>query len=184
MRKRIYCLMPEIERCKSLVRELRESGLSDKLIHIVAREDLHIEGIRDASVAIRTNLVQGAELGLGLGGVAGMIGGLLAVTFPPSGLILGGGAILLTSTLAGAGIGGIISALIASGIPKEEVESAWYEIEQGQILVVLHLGQKELGWATEIVERYCPAASGLRAPFSRPGLPNDSGKVDFELWGR
>lgn len=184
MRKRIYCLMPEIERCESLVRDLREAGLSDKLIHIVAREDMHIKGIREANMAIRTNLVQGAELGLSLGGIAGMIGGLLAVTFPPSGLILGGGAILLTSTLAGAGFGGIISALMASGIPKEEVESAWYEIEQGQILVVLDLGQKELGWAAEIVERYCPATSGLRAPPSRRGLPTESGKVDFELWGR
>ncbi len=137
MRRMLYFMLPDVAHCKSLVTSLRKVGLVEQDIHVVARNDIPLEGLHQASALQKTELAYGLELGVGVGGIAGMLGGLLAITFPPAGVVLGGGAVLLATTIAGAGFGTLLSALIARDIPNHELEAFQTRIAEGEILLIL-----------------------------------------------
>ena len=159
MRRRMYCLLPDVAHTMQLIIDLREAGLSDRHIHVLARDDLPIDGIHKASLLQKTELAHGIRMGIGMGGVAGMLGGLLAVTIPPAGIALAGSSILLASTLAGAVFGALVSALVASGIPHHELRSFQARILlAGDILVILDVPANNVQMTGRMIERLHPEA--------------------------
>lgn len=156
MRRKLYCLLSDVTHCKHLVAALRDCGLSKRYIRVLARPDIPLEGLPRVSIAQRSALAYGVTLGLGVGGVAGMMGGLLAVTFPPAGTTLAGGFLLLATTLAGAGFGGLVSALVASDIPNGKLTPFKTKIFRGEILVILDIPTDCIPMATQLIERLYP----------------------------
>lgn len=156
MRKRLYFLLPDVAHCKALVAELRNEGIFDKQIHVIARNDIELEGLHQATALQKTELAHGLEWGLGLGGAAGLLGGLLAVTFPPAGLLLAGEAILLGTTLAGAGFGAVVSALVAGDIPNQELEHFQDRIALGEILLLLDVPTSHLDKIINLIKSHHP----------------------------
>lgn len=158
MRRRLYFTLPDVTCCKQVVSELQtEQQLDSQHIHVIANEDISLEGLPEASELQKTELVHGAEVGATVGGAAGMLGGLLAVTFPPAGIVLGGGAMMvLATTLAGAGFGGIISALVARDIPNHELDEFQTALIQGQILLILDIQTKQVAEVCYLVKQSHP----------------------------
>ena len=66
----------------------------------------------------------------------GLLGGVLAVTFPPAGLVPGGGA-LLAGAAAGAGFGGAVTALMKSHEHNPSLDDFLPEIEQRELLLMV-----------------------------------------------
>ncbi|MEY3220544.1 MAG: hypothetical protein RIT27_1901 [Pseudomonadota bacterium] len=159
MRRRLYFLLPDVAHCKALVAELRDQGVTNQQIHVVARDDIELEGLHQASVLQKTELAHGLEWGVGLGGIAGLLGGLLAVTFPPAGILLAGEAILLGTTLAGAGFGAVVSALVAGDIPNQELEDFQDRIALGEILLLLDIPTQEVDDITRLIKTHHPEAT-------------------------
>lgn len=155
-RHRIYFLLPDIDHCTFLVRKLKDSGLADKYIHVLASEDTPLQGLPEANIFDKTEIKHGVEMGLGVGGIAGLAAGLLAVTFPPAGLVLAGEAILLGTTLAGAGIGSIITGLISSDIPHHDIEHYKAAIAQGKVLLMLDVPASTVSMTVEMIEHLDP----------------------------
>lgn len=161
MRRKLYFMLPDVEHCKQLVSELQQIDVGEKDIHVIAREDIPLEGLHQASVLEKTELKHGLELGVGVGGVAGMLAGLLAVTFPPAGLAFGGGAAVLTTTLAGAAgasFGSIVSALVARDIPNHELKGFQRAIYQGGILLILDIPTKRVDEIKRLISKTHPEA--------------------------
>ena len=158
MRRRLYFLLPDVAHCKTLVAELRTQGISDKQIHVVARDDIKLEGLHQANALQKTELAHGLEWGIGLGGIAGLLGGLLAVTFPPAGILLAGEAILLGTTLAGASFGAVVSALVAGDIPNHELEHFQDRIALGEILLLLDIPTPQVEIMTDLIKSHHPEA--------------------------
>lgn len=150
-------MLPNIDICNQLVRELRDANMLDHDIHLVARDDVPLDDIHQASALQKTELSHGLELGLGIGGIAGLLGGLLTVAFPPAGIALGGGAILAT-TLLGAGFGSLVSGLVASDIPNHELESFQEGINDGQILLILDVPTTRVDEMIELIKTHHPEA--------------------------
>jgi len=79
-----------------------------------------------------------------LGGLAGLLVGLGALTIPGIGPVLAAGplAAALGTTLAGAGIGaaagGLVGALVGIGVPEEEAEYYAEGVRRGGVLVSVH----------------------------------------------
>ncbi len=167
-RKRIYFLLPDVKRCKAVVEELRQNDVNEHDMHVVARDDIPLEGMNRASKLQKTELGHGLELGVGVGGIAGMLGGLLAVTFPPAGLVLGGGALMIAATtLAGAGFGSIVSALIASDIPNHELESFQTAIDFGELLVIVDVPTARVDDMISLIKLHHPEVEiGVASPDS------------------
>lgn len=159
MRRRLYFLLPDVAHCKALVADLRKQGVLDKQIHVVARDDMELEGLHQATALQKTELAHGLEWGIGLGGIAGLLGGLLAVTFPPAGILLAGEAILLGTTLAGAGFGAVVSALVAGDIPNHELEEFQDRIALGEILLLLDIPTPQVQIMTDLIKSHHPEAN-------------------------
>jgi hypothetical protein len=159
MRRRLYFTLPDVQHCKQLVAELQAAvGLNENYIHVIARDNIVIDDLPKANLLQKTELVHGLELGLGVGGVAGMLGGLLTVTFPPAGLALAGGAVILMTTLAGAGFGGLVSALVASDIPNHELEAFQGKIALGEILLILDIPTIQVKEIIDLIRMTHPEA--------------------------
>jgi uncharacterized membrane protein len=152
VRRRLYFMLPDAAHCKQLVAELQKAGITERNIHVVARDDIPLEGLHKASVLQKTELVHGLELGAGVGGIAGMLGGILAVTFPPAGIILGAGALIVATTLAGASFGSIVSALIARDIPNHELEIFQTAVAAGQILLIFDIPANKVDEMIQLIK--------------------------------
>jgi|WetSurMetagenome_2_1015567.scaffolds.fasta_scaffold04176_9 hypothetical protein len=158
MRRRLYFLLPTVAHCKALVTDLRAQGVSNNQIHVVARDDIELEGLHQANALQKTELAHGLEWGVGLGGIAGLLGGLLAVTFPPAGILLAGEAILLGTTLAGAGFGAVVSALVAGDIPNHELDNFQDKIALGEILLLLDISTSHVAMVIDLIKSHHPEA--------------------------
>ena len=156
--QRLYFLVPNIQLCREIVFELKSSGLSEKVIHIMAHERIDISDLPSAQLSDKTQIKYGLGLGASIGGTAGLLSGLLVVSFPPAGLVLGGAAILLTTTITGIGFGGAVSALVASGIPKKEIDGVGLCIERGEILLMLDIPNNRIAETVKAIQYIDPSA--------------------------
>jgi len=159
MRRRIFFMVPTIELCHQVLAELRSVGITDNHTHVVARHGTNLEGIHKATAFQKTELLHGIGLGFLVGGAAGLVGGLLAITFPPAGLQLDSTTLALVAmTLAGAGFGSLVSALVASDIPNHELEDFQVRIMQGQILIILDVLQEDVDAIVAVIKSHHPEA--------------------------
>ena len=79
----------------------------------------------------------GALTGLGLGALAGL--GVLAGVIPVVGPAIAGGTlgVILSNAAAGAGIAGLVGALIGAGVPEHEAKYYHDEFEAGRTIVTV-----------------------------------------------
>ncbi len=158
MRRKLYFLLPDVAHCKKLVNDLQNVSIKESEIHVIARDDIPLEGLNKASELEKTEFVHGVEIGAGVGGVAGMLAGLLAIVFPPAGVILGGGAVIFATTLVGASFGTLLSGLIARDIPNHELEKFQDAILKGSILLVLNIATQQVDEITKLIKKTHPEA--------------------------
>nr|VFJ46599.1 MAG: hypothetical protein BECKDK2373C_GA0170839_101535 [Candidatus Kentron sp. DK]VFJ46759.1 MAG: hypothetical protein BECKDK2373B_GA0170837_101418 [Candidatus Kentron sp. DK] len=165
MSKRLYFLVPDVAICKAIVDEIRAFGIPESHTHVIGNHFTPLDGLHEANFLQKSEFTHGIEEGLGMGGVAGLLGGLLAVTFPPAGLVLGGGA-MLVSTLAGAGFGAVVSAMVAKDIPNRELESFEDAIAKGQLLLLVDVPKKQADALIDRIRDHHPEAEISTAPSS------------------
>jgi hypothetical protein len=134
--RRIYVLLPTEESCRLVVEELEGANVPPSHLHVLAGLTHELKDLPGASIWQRTELAHGIEWGIGLGGVAGLLGGLLVVAFPPAGIVLGGGA-LLAGTAAGAGFGAVVTALLGSQEHNHKLDAFQRALAAGQILLLV-----------------------------------------------
>ena len=135
--KRLYFVAPDIASAKQVVDELLLARIDERHIHVLAKDGTPLDNLPSASFFHKTDLAHAIEQGLALGGATGLLAGVVAVTVPPAGLILGGGAVLLATTVAGAGIGAWSASLRALNIPNTQHRQFEEEIEAGKLLMIV-----------------------------------------------
>lgn len=110
--RRIYFLVPNIETTKNIVDELLLARIEERHIHVLAKRGTPLEDLPEATFLQKTDFIPALEQGLALGGATGLLAGLVAISLP-TGLVLGGGA-LFAITLAGAGVGALMSSMVVA----------------------------------------------------------------------
>ncbi len=155
--RRIYLLIPDLSTTELIVSELEQQGVPHTHLHVVAGIEQPLKGLPEANVWQRTELAHGLEWGTGIGGTAGLLGGLLTVAFPPGGIVLGGGA-LLAGSLAGAGLGAAILGLMKGHEHNHQLDDFKSEIERGEILLMVDLPKSDLKHISESILRHHPKA--------------------------
>jgi len=164
MSKRLHFLVPDVATCKAIVDELNEMGIPESQTHVIGNHFTPLNGLHEATFLQKSEFTHGVEEGLGVGGVAGLLGGLLAVTFPPAGLVLGGGA-LLVSALAGAGLGAVVSAIVAKDIPNRKLQAFEDAISEGQLLLLVDVPKKEVDSVVDVIHKHHPEVEiGMTSP--------------------
>jgi hypothetical protein len=157
MSKRLYFMLPDAQTCHRVVAELKEAKIPERHMHAIADAEQSLQGLPKASTLQKSELLHGLEAGLGVGGAAGLLGGLLTITFPPAGLALGGGAMLATA-LAGAGFGALVSGLVANDIPNHKIQAFENGIYEGRILLIVDVPRKKTVKFIDMIREHYPEA--------------------------
>lgn len=155
--RRIYFLVPGVESARHIVDELLLAHIEERHIHIVARQDTALGDLPEAGVAQSTDLIPAMEKGVLAGGVTGLLAGVVAVTFPPAGLVLGGGAILGITTVS-AGFGAWMAGMVGIGLPSSQLEKFESRIEAGELLMMIDVPRIEVADVEAMVQRHHPEA--------------------------
>lgn len=155
--RRLFFLVPNISSCQTIVSELKGSGIPERHLHVIASVEQALDDLPEANILQKTELIHGIEKGAGLGGTAGILGGLLAMAFPPAGLVLGGGA-LLAGAVAGAGFGAVVSALMSSHEHNHDLFAFQQAIEAGEILLMVDVPKKQVVQTREMIISHHPEA--------------------------
>lgn len=156
--RRLYFLLPDKASCHKLVGELKDVGVPEKHLHVVAGIAQSLDDLPEANIWQKSELIHGIEIGVGVGGAAGLIGGLLAVTFPPAGLVLGGGALLAGTTAAGAGFGAVVSAMMKSHEHNHKLDRYHTAIERGELLLLVDVPAGRVEETREMILHHHPEA--------------------------
>lgn len=153
--ERLYFLVPDLATTRHIVAALNTAGIDDKHLGVVAPASTPLGDLPEASVWETTELGRGIEGGLVVGGAAGLIGGLLAVTLPPVGLALAGSAVLATAA-AGAGFGAVVSGLIAKDMPKKDIEALEGAIIMGHTLMLVDVPRRRKDEVVGVLKQLYP----------------------------
>ena len=157
MRRRLYFLLPNVARARQVVDELLLARIDDHHIHVMAREGIALGDLPRANLLQRSDFVHGIEIGLSVGGATGIVAGLIAVAFPPEGVVLGGWTLLVTA-LAGALIGAWAAGMIGTDIPNSQLKHFATAVAAGQILILVDVPKGQVKSVTNMIRRHHPEA--------------------------
>jgi uncharacterized membrane protein len=155
--RRIYFLLPDVQSGKSIIDELLLKRVEWRHIHVLARSDVRLEQLPQATLTQRSDLLPALARGTAAGGVTGMLAGLVAMAFPPAGLTIAGGVVVLM-TLASAGFGAWTATMIGVGIPSTRLKRFESAIEKGELLMMVDVGKDRVDEIEELVKSHHPEA--------------------------
>ena len=155
--RRIYFLVPDLKTANKVTDELLLTRIEERHIHVIAREGTELGDLPKASLLQTSDVIPAVERGLAVGGVTGILAGVAAVTFPPAGLVLGGGAVLATA-LVGSGMGAWMSSMIGVDVRNSRISQFEEAIEQGEILFLVDVPKARVEEIEEMVKKHHPDA--------------------------
>jgi hypothetical protein len=170
MRRRLYFTLPNVASARRIRDELLLNRIEDAHIHVLAKDGIPLEGLHEASILQKTDLVHGAEAGIAIGGVIGILAGLVAIIFPPAGAHLQLVTILITA-LIGAAFGAWVSSMVASSIPNTRLKTFESAIESGRILMMVDVPNGRVDEIKGQIASQHPEAVGNATEPTIPAFP-------------
>jgi hypothetical protein len=170
MRRRLYFMVPGVANARQIRDELLLARIEDAHIHVMAKDNVPLTGLHEASILQKTDFVHGAETGLAVGGGIGIIAGLVAVFFPPAGVDLQLVTILLTA-LIGAAFGAWVASMVASAIPNSRLKAFESAIAAGLILMMVDVPSGRVDEIKKLVAFHHPEAMNSGIEPTIPAFP-------------
>lgn len=153
--KRLCILSPDVKHAQEVVRDLKEAGFSEKHIYAIAKPGMPLPNLPDAGPE-DNDFLPAFERGVVFGGATGLVGGLLALAFPPAGITVGSGGVLLIG-LMGASLGGLLTGLAGTAFPNSRLKSFEKDIDAGKILLMVDVLHDQLEEVADMIELLEPA---------------------------
>lgn len=154
--KRIYFLIPNIEMTKKIVDELLLARVHEANIHVLAKRDTPLDNLPEASFLQKSDFIPALEQGMAVGGLAGILFGLVAVTYFSS-LHMNGSMVLL-SALLGVGFGAWVSSMVGSSIGNRRLKQFAEAIENGDFLMMVDVPSQRVDGVEQLVKDKHPRA--------------------------
>lgn len=133
-------IFSNLDNAAQAVDEICASGFRIDDVSVIAQDSERVQEIADRTETSAGNAaVKGAGAGAAVGGLAGLLLGVTAVTIPGVGPLLAAGplAALIGGAATGAVVGGIIGALTSMGFSEEEAEEYRERIREGDVLLAV-----------------------------------------------
>ena len=157
--RRLYFLVPDVKSASSIVDELLLARIEERKIHIAAKDHHQLQeaNLPETNLLQDTDFIPAVEKGLAVGGGTGILAGLVAMSFPPAGLIVGGGAILGLG-LMGAGFGAWVSGMIGINIDNSQLTDFEDALAEGHLLLMVDVPVAKIDEITDLVKKHHPEA--------------------------
>ena len=141
MNKRHVFSTSSLVSARAVAKAAQSTGITPDHILIEARPDIEMRRIRDDRKTMGTDFLPAALRGAGLGSLAGMAGGLVALALPFFDLP---GMDVVVLIMLGGLVGAWVAVLAGAGGPDEVRCTFAHEIAQGQVLVVVDAEPEQL----------------------------------------
>jgi hypothetical protein len=135
---------------RAAVRHLRDNGLDEEKISLIARPDIQLDKIPDRYLDARTDFAPALARGAAIGGTTGLFAGLVAMAIPPLGIAVGGAA-LIAFFAGGALVGAWSSALVGASVPDLVRRTFEDEIAAGRTLLVIDVTKKDEAFVSRLM---------------------------------
>ncbi|HYW77628.1 MAG TPA: DUF1269 domain-containing protein [Gammaproteobacteria bacterium] len=155
--RRLYFLVPNVDCAKTIHNELLLARVEERHMHVIAKQGTPMEDLPEARLAQQSDLIPALERGTVVGGLTGLVAGIIAVTFPPADLVLGGAAVLATG-LAGVGFGALMSTMIGVSVPNTRLRRFRDAIEQGELLMMVDIPKHRIAEIEDLIKTHHPEA--------------------------
>jgi hypothetical protein len=156
-KRRLYFLLPDVESARNMLNDMLLARIEERRIHFLANRGTLPSELPEASVLQKTDIVHGAQLGMVVGGLAGTLGGVLFVFYPPGGASLQWVTVLIAALL-GALFGAWVSSMAASAVPNSQLKRFGSELERGKVLMMVDVPMGRIAEIYELVRRRHPEA--------------------------
>jgi len=170
MRLRLYFLLPDVASANKIADDLLLARIEDRHMHFLAREDIDLGKLHEASFLQKTDIRHGAAVGMMGGGALGVGLGLLVIFFPPSGTPMQFATVLVT-TILGALFGAWVSSMVATAIPNSHLKHFEKDIEQGHILLMVDVPFRRMEEVRALVQKTHPEAEAHGREPTIPAFP-------------
>lgn len=170
MKRRLYFVLPNLASAKQIVNDLLLARIEDRNMHFHAKNGVSLDGLHQASLLQTSDIIHGAESGLVVGGVAGVMAGIAVMLFPPTGVSMQLVTILITAVL-GSVFGIWVSSMIASSVPNSRLREFDHDLEAGKILLMVDVPAMRVAEIRELFTRRHPEAVGGRQEATIPAFP-------------
>ncbi|MBI2752581.1 MAG: DUF1269 domain-containing protein [Betaproteobacteria bacterium] len=157
MRRRQYFLLPDVESARKTADDLLLARVEDRHMRFLARRGTDLGELHEASYLQKTDLLHGAGIGLGLGGVGGLLLGAVIVSYPPEGTNPQLIAVLVAAIL-GAALGAWMASMAAAAVPNSRLKQFQEEIEKGKVLLMVDVPYGQVEQVRELVRKRHPEA--------------------------
>ena len=171
--RRLYFLAPDVESTRRIVDDLLLHHVEERHIHVLAADHQAVidADLPEAGILQESDFVPAVERGLALGGATGAVAGVAAIVFPGVGLAVGGGAIILGTTLAGAGVGAWASSMIGLSAPSSRLRRFEEAIANGEILVIVDVPKRSEKAVVDLILSHHPEAHVEGTEATVPAFP-------------
>lgn len=170
MKRRLYFLLPDVKKAKAVFKKLLLARIDDSHIYFLAKDGAALGDLPEATMLQKSDEIHGLAVGLVVGGATGALAGIVAMMFPPSGLVMGLGVILAMS-LIGAIVGIWVSGMIASDVPNIRLKKFSRDIEQGKILLMVDVPKDQIKEITALIHEQYPDADVRGRDPTIPAFP-------------
>lgn len=138
MTRRLYFMLPDVASAHGMMNDLLLARVNANRIHFLARPDTDLGDLPEATISERTDLLDGWEIGMGLGTLLGLAAGLLAISIPPWPFDDPVPLIAVPICMAvGLVAGGLWTGLVASAIPNVRIKRFEHSIARGKVLMMV-----------------------------------------------
>ena len=170
MKRRLYFVLPDLASAKQIVNDLLLARIEDRHMHFHAKDGVSLEGLHQATLFQTSDIVHGAESGLVVGGVAGVMAGIAVMMFPPTGVSMQLITILITAVL-GSMFGVWVSSMIASSVPNSRLREFEHDIDDGKILLMVDVPAMRVTEIRALIAKRHPEAIGGNQEATIPAFP-------------
>lgn len=160
MRRRLYFLLPDVESAKQTANDLLLARVEDRHMHFLGPRGTNFGELHEASYLQKTDLLHGAGIGLGVGGLGGLLLGVVIVAYPPEGTNPQLVAVLVAA-LIGAVLGAWMASMAAAAVPNSRLKQFQEQIGQGKILLMVDVPYGRVEQIRDLIlKRHPEAVSG------------------------
>ena len=170
MKRRLYFLVPDVESAQTLHNELLLARVEERNMHVLARDDISLVGLPEASLLEKSDLIHGLQLGFIVGGFTGIA---LAISAYLLGMIVPGWETISMGgvIVGGAFLGSWTSSMIAINMQNTRLKEFMKDVNSGQILYMVDIPVHRIDEISKLVDSNHPEASVRGVEHTIPAFP-------------
>ncbi len=157
MRLRMYVTLPDVASARGLADDLLLARIEDRHMRFLARRGTDLGSLHEASYLHKTDAVHAAFVGLVLGGVMGALLGAVLVNYPPYGLSMEMGT-MLVAAVVGALLGAWVATMVGLQVPNSRLKAFEADVADGKVLLLLDVPAGRFPEVREVIARRHPEA--------------------------